>query len=145
MRISRIRRSLAPAVLAAAMVAGGAPAAVAAPSTHAGAPPVQASAQCANPVAIAHWWQSRHWPRNGKKQYRFDQGDLIRYIWGGEKYKNVSQPKLPNGNYNAYDVNSHGSATAHRDAERLVRNANNGDLYYTPNHYRRWCYMGAGW
>lgn len=149
MQNHRIRRSLAPLVIAAPLVVGAAPAAwsAPAPSTHAGESSVQAFPPCSNPpIAIAQWWKRSGWVRNGNvnKQYRIKDGGNVHYIWGGKTYKNVSSPRLPNGTYNEYDVTPHSRPNAPRDAQRLVRRLN-GDLYYTRNHYKSFCDMGGGW
>lgn len=141
----RFGRLIAPVVIAATLLTAGPQLAAAAPVAPAGvAAPAIGPCQ-SPPIAMANWWKDFGWPRNPTNHtYRFDGGERTRYIDGSETYKNVSDPKLPAGNYNSYDVTSRETPSVGRDAQRLVREAG-GWLYFTADHYGSWCSMGGGW
>ncbi|MBT2206603.1 ribonuclease domain-containing protein [Actinomadura sp. NEAU-AAG7] len=153
MLAQRAARWLTP-LAAAALITGAAPAASSAPTRPAPSAPASESwtrgfPMCSNPpTAIARWWKRNGWVRNGdvNKQYRMDEGGRVAFIWGGRTYKNVSTPRLPSyGTYNEYDVHPSSRPNAPRDSHRLVRRLRGGNLYYTADHYRSFCYIGAGW
>lgn len=52
---------------------------------------------------------------------------------GGREFKN-REGKLPDGEYKEYDVDPKVSGQS-RNAERIVRDQNTGQRYYTPDHY----------
>jgi hypothetical protein len=139
---TRLRRTPVAIVLAAAVVFTGT-GAVAAPASAA----PHAVAACASPSAtFADWWTDEGWPRTGSnKEYQTtdpSDGDTV-WIWGGETYRNDSSPELPSGTYNSYDADFLTSKGENRGADRLVRDTNTHETYYTDDHYGSWCDMGT--
>jgi hypothetical protein len=100
------------------------------------------------PASYARFWHSMPWPNTGStknKEWRVKSPDNKRWvwIWGGEIYENRSSPKLPSGVYNSYDTQFLSSANGARGPGRFVRERKNHKLYYSPSHYRDWCYVGT--
>ena len=146
--LTRVRRRLVPIILGTVLVAGGmgaAPAAAAGP--HHPAPAAAHIAACAPESAeYADWWTDKGWPRTGSnKEYQTTDpsGGGTVWIWGGEDYRNSSDPKLPDGTYNSYDAVFLTDEDQNRGTDRLVREANTHETYYTDDHYESWCDMGT--
>lgn len=147
MMLTRVRRRAVPIILGTALVAGGLTAAPATAAAHHAAPAATRIAACApEATEFADWWTSEGWPRTGSnEEYQTtdpDNGDTV-WIWGGETYRNDSDPQLPSGTYNSYDADFLTSQDENRGADRLVRDANTHETYYTDDHYASWCDMGA--
>jgi hypothetical protein len=146
------RRVAASMVVAIVMLLGSAVAAAATPALQA-APAAPAAVMlpaqpCPDPsAAMANWWKDFGWPQTGpnNREWRVESpaGGKSVWIWGGETYKNVSNPKLPAGTYNSYDTNFLSVASLPRLSGRLVREGPGNHVYYTPDHYRSWCDMGV--
>ena len=144
---TRARRLLAPVALAASLVVAGAGAAAPAGATvHPTAPAAHVAACPAPSASFAQWWADYGWPRTGSnEEYQVQDpsdGDTA-WIWGGETYRNDSSPRLPSGTYNSYDAEFLNSEGQNRGADRLVRDANTHETYYTDDHYESWCDMGT--
>lgn len=141
---TRLRRTPAALVLAAVLVLTGTTAA-AAPAS-ASASPHTVVACAAESVTFADWWADEGWPRTGSNEEYQTQdpstGGTV-WIWGGETYRNDSSPQLPSGTYNSYDADFLTSKGENRGADRLVRDANTHETYYTDDHYGSWCDMGT--
>ncbi len=75
---------------------------------------------------IGPWPQARQWWTAGAWKIR-----------SGGRYENRDR-QLPQGNWFEYDVQAHRIQDNPRNLglRRLVRNTNNGAVYYTPDHYR---------
>lgn len=148
MILTRVRRRFVPVILGTALVAGGLTAAPATAAAHSAAPTAQhAVAACAaEATEFADWWTDKGWPRTGSnEEYQTtdpDNGNTV-WIWGGETYRNDSDPQLPSGTYNSYDADFLTSQDQNRGADRLVRDANTHETYYTSDHYGSWCDMGT--
>ncbi|MDH6140278.1 ribonuclease T1 [Kitasatospora sp. GP30] len=79
------------------------------------------------------WRDQLHWPATvDPVDYRLPDGWHLR---GGNGYHD-RDGELPSGDgYHEYDVNPRPTATTHRDAERLVRDAATGQAWYSADHY----------
>ena len=147
MLFTRVRRRLIPAVLGAVLVAGGlGTAAPAGATTHHSASAAHIAACAAPSAEFAGWWTDEGWPRTGtNKEYETQDpdGGATVWIWGGETYRNDSDPQLPSGTYNSYDAVFLKDEDQNRGTRRLVRDASTHETYYTSDHYESWCDMGT--
>jgi len=88
------------------------------------------------PVQVARaceTWGGLGWPGSNKpKDYRTVEGEFIR---GGNPYRNRSGDLPLQDTYREYDVNARPTATTRRDAERLIRDQNTDQVWYTDDHY----------
>lgn len=145
--LTRVRRRLVPIILGTVLVAGGMGAAPAAAAEHHPAPAAAHIAACPDPSAeYADWWTDKSWPRTGSnKEYETQDpdGGATVWIWGGEDYRNDSDPQLPSGTYNSYDAVFLKDKDQNRGTRRLVRQADTHETYYTDDHYGSWCDMGT--
>lgn len=144
--LTGVRRRLVPIILGTVLVAGGV--AAGAPAGAAPHAPAHATAQiaaCAPESAeFADWWSGKGWPRTGtNKEYETTNDGSTVWIWGGETYRNSSDPKLPDGTYNSYDAVFLTDQDQNRGTDRLVREADTHETYYTDDHYESWCDMGT--
>lgn len=143
---THVRRRLVPVLLGTVLLAGGV-AAPAGATAERHAPAAAQIAACADPSSeLADWWADYGWPRTGSnKEYEVQDpdGSGTVWIWGGETYRNDSDPQLPSGTYNSYDAQFLTDKDQNRGARRLVREANTHETYYTADHYGSWCDMGT--
>ena len=145
MILTRVRRRSVSIILGTVLVAGGLTAAPATAAPHHSAQPTVAAC-AAEATEFADWWTDKGWPRTGdNEEYQTtdpDNGDTV-WIWGGETYRNDSDPQLPSGTYNSYDAVFLTDEDQNRGTDRLVRDANTHETYYTDDHYESWCDMGS--
>ncbi|MFE6055560.1 ribonuclease domain-containing protein [Kitasatospora sp. NPDC056446] len=112
-----------------------APAAVLQPPLPVDAFPEQVARACAI-------WGDLGWPTNAQPvDYRIPDGDYIR---GSNPYGNRSGDLPHGGAYHEYDVNPRPTPTTHRDAERLVRDENTAQVWYSGDHYANFREIDGG-
>ncbi|MEW1696998.1 ribonuclease domain-containing protein [Streptomyces sp. NPDC091278] len=78
-------------------------------------------------------WKELDWPQ-AKRPTDYPVVNTRFVIRGSNVYGNRSGDLPPEGHYREYDVNPRTPGT-HRDAERLVRDADTHTVWYTGDHY----------
>jgi len=114
-------------------------------------------------------WNGHGWPgqAQGRNWYAYHNGNdpwgntIWGYVYYGGRYNDYNglvtyfegfhggnaNTAYPTGNgrtapYVEYDINGYGAPGAQRDAWRLVRNPNTGNVYATFDHYTNFYYLG---
>lgn len=91
------------------------------------------------PTARAWEYTGHTWIYHGGRYYDYDR-QLRNY---GSNYYGAADTTLYNGPYYEYDVYGHTSTSASRGAARLVRNSVTGDVFFSPDHYSNFYYIGT--
>jgi len=87
-------------------------------------------------------WGGLGWPGTHKpKDYRTVEGEFIR---GGNQYHNRSKDLPVQDTYREYDVNARPTASTRRDAERLIRDQDTDQVWYTDDHYANFREIAGG-
>ncbi|MEV7778085.1 ribonuclease domain-containing protein [Kitasatospora sp. NPDC088351] len=87
-------------------------------------------------------WRDLDWPTTARPvDYRIPGPEYIR---GGNPYGNRSGDLPAGGQYHEYDVNPRPTPTTHRDAERIIRDEDTRQVWYTDDHYDNFREIAGG-
>ncbi|MDN3358623.1 ribonuclease domain-containing protein [Actinomadura sp. DC4] len=125
-RITALLGATASIAAAAAIAVAAATAATGPARGHRVAPPPQVTRAC-------ELWRGLGWPATERPMtYQVPGG----YLRGGNTFGDREGHLPSSGAYHEYDVNPRPAPQTHRDAERLVRDGDTTQTWYSLDHYR---------